>query len=414
MSDTKDQWSRNAAGAESTRSPRRTSPEPPSRPATPVKRPERAATGMPLHRSIYEQLLAEIQGGTYAVGDRLPSEALLCERFQASRITVAKAIQSLQRDRLVSRRAGSGTYVQAPAQGHALRFGLLIPELGTTEIFESICQGMMASPLGKSHSLIWGHAPTRDEEREQAAEQLCSQYIAQKVSGVFFAPLEFTPARDRINRRITSMLRRAGIPVVLLDRCFEAYPLRSDFDLVGIDNHRAGFVLTQYLVDLGARRILFAHWPHSASTVQQRAGGYREALQRAGHAFTAEIGDVDFADAAQVHLLIEQQHPDAIVCANDLTAATLMRTLLNLGVQIPGQIRIVGIDDVPYAKFLPVPLTTLRQDCAEIGASALWTMLNRVERPDRPARDILANFELIIRDSCGSRLTATLAASKET
>ena len=383
-----------------------------SRTSPATVRPERVASpDMPLHRFIYEQLLGEIQGGVFAVGDRLPSEALLCERFGASRITVAKAIQSLQRDRLVSRRPGSGTYVQAPSLGHSHRFGLLIPELGNTDIFEPICQGMMASPLGKSHSLIWGHAPANDDEREQAAEDLCRQYIGQKVSGVFFAPLEFTPTRDQANRRIIAMLRRAGVPVVLLDRGFEPYPASSAFDLIGIDNPRAGFVLTRHLLDRGAERIVFAHRSHSAATVEQRAVGYREALRRAFNRFSAEVSDIDFACPSQVESMLDQQQPDAIVCANDLTAAILMRTLLNLGVSIPGQIRIVGVDDVPYAKFLPVPLTTLRQDCAEIGASALWTMLNRIERPDRPAREVLTHFELIVRESCGpSAQPARIAA----
>ena len=69
----------------------------------------------PRHRVIYEQLLHEIQTGVYGPGERLPSEATLCERFQVSRITVAKAFQSLQRDHLVTRRPGSGTFVEKPA-----------------------------------------------------------------------------------------------------------------------------------------------------------------------------------------------------------------------------------------------------------------------------------------------------------
>ena len=376
----------------------------------PVATPKRNPAETPLHRFIYEQLLAEIESGVFAVGDRLPSEAQLCERFQASRITVAKAIHSLQRDRLVSRRPGSGTYVQAPTQANALRFGLLIPELGNTDIFEPICQGMMASPLGKSHSLIWGHAAANDDERESAAEQLCQQYVTQKVSGVFFAPLEFTPSRDQTNRRIIALLRRAGIPVVLLDRCFEPYPARSGFDLVGIDNHRAGSLITRHLIHCGARRILFIHRPHSAATVPQRAGGYRDALHAAGLTFSAEISDPDFTDRTRVQAMLDLHRPDGIVCANDLTAATLMRTLLDLGVRIPADIRTAGIDDVSYAKFLPVPLTTLRQDCAEIGASALWTMLNRLEHPDRPAREVLTHIELVIRESCGARAAAGLGA----
>ena len=104
---------------------------------------------MPRHRLIYEELLTEIQTGVYRPGERLPSEAVLCERFQASRITVAKAFQNLQRDQLVIRRPGSGTYVERPVQQESLQFGLIIPDLGTTDIFEPICQGIMRSPAAR-------------------------------------------------------------------------------------------------------------------------------------------------------------------------------------------------------------------------------------------------------------------------
>ena len=121
----------------------------PSRSSDLPKDDETGRAEMPRHKLIYEQLLAEIQSGVYKPGERLPSEAVLCERFQASRITVAKAFQSLQREHLVSRRPGSGTYVEKPTQQDSLQFGLLIPDLGTTDIFEPICQGIMRSPDAK-------------------------------------------------------------------------------------------------------------------------------------------------------------------------------------------------------------------------------------------------------------------------
>ena len=79
----------------------------------------------PMHRVIYDTLLAEIQQGQYRSGDRLPSELELCKRFQSSRITVAKAINSLQHEGLVVRRAGSGSYVQLTAPVTSYQFGLL-------------------------------------------------------------------------------------------------------------------------------------------------------------------------------------------------------------------------------------------------------------------------------------------------
>jgi DNA-binding LacI/PurR family transcriptional regulator len=93
---------------------------------------------------------------------------------------------------------------------------------------------------------------------------------------------------------------------------------------------------------------------------------------------------------------------DAILCANDMTAAQLMRTLLGAGLRIPEEIRVAGIDDVRYAGLLPVPLTTFHQPCREIGAAAIATMLDRIANPHLPARSILLNGHVVVRQSCGA------------
>src|SRR5437870_519626 len=110
----------------------------------------------PKHRQIYRALAREIETGRFGRGERLPSEAQLVRQFGASRITVGRAVRDLQLAGLVERRAGSGTYVKAAPQAGALSFGLLIPDLGETDIFEPICQGMMASPRARAHALVWG------------------------------------------------------------------------------------------------------------------------------------------------------------------------------------------------------------------------------------------------------------------
>lgn len=360
---------------------------------------------LPKYRQVFDSLLGAIQSGVYKTGDRLPSEAELGNTFHASRITIAKAVNELQRLGLVSRRAGAGTYVLAQKQATGCVFGLLIPDLGRTEIFEPICHGMMRSPLSSAHSLLWGHAMGEAEQQEKEAEQLCRHYIAQKVSGVFFAPLEFTPEKDVFNRKIASALDRAGIPIVLLDRCIATYPERSKYDLVGIDNRRTGFQATRHLLQLGSRRIAFVAKPLSAPTIDARVAGYREALHCYGIPERENLvclGDPE--DKSFIHALLQDCNPDAIVCANDLTAARVMHGLLEAGVRIPEEIRMVGIDDVKYASMLPVPLTTHHQNCADIGSIAMSTMLERIEHPNLPTRDILLQTSLVIRKSCGASL----------
>ena len=354
------------------------------------------------YQQVYSALRRDIHSGRLAKGDRLPSEADLGRLFGASRITVGRAVRDLQAAGLVERRAGSGTFVKAPQVAAGLSFGLLIPDLGETEIFEPICHGMMASPLAEAHALVWGSRSGGNRSREDEAMRLCRQYIDRGVSGVFFAPLEMTGTSHQVNEQIAHALDAARIPIVLLDRTVVPYPQRGHHDLVGIDNRRAGYVTTEHLLQRGARRLAFVALPHSAATVDARAAGFREALYTAGLPVEpAQVWRLDPEAAAAVEPLLDAQRPDGIVCANDRTAARLMHTLLALSVRIPDDIRLVGIDGAEFAELLPVPLTTLRQPTHQIGDAALATMLQRIARRDLPTRDVLLHGELVVRKSSG-------------
>ncbi|MGH9309751.1 MAG: GntR family transcriptional regulator, partial [Vicinamibacterales bacterium] len=241
-----------------------------------------SASQTPKYQRVFSALRRDIQSGRLGHGDRLPSEADLVRQFGASRITVGRAVRDLQLAGLVERRAGSGTYVKAQLATSGLSFGLLIPDLGDTEIFEPICQGMMASPLAREHALLWGSLSGAGASKAEEACRLCRQYIDRRVSGVFFAPLELTAAEDDVNARIARALDEANIPVVLLDRTVARYPRRGHHDLVGIDNRRAGYMITEHLLRLGARRIAFVGVPNAAATVDAREAGYREALFSGG------------------------------------------------------------------------------------------------------------------------------------
>jgi DNA-binding LacI/PurR family transcriptional regulator len=357
------------------------------------------------HRRVFDYLHASIQSGQLKAGDRLPSEAELGELFDASRITVAKAVLDLQRMGLVTRRPGAGTHVLGQHGATGRSFGLLIPELGLTEIFEPICHGMMRSPVARPDALLWGNASTSVRESAKEAEQMLHSFIVQKVDGVFFAPLELSGEKDSANRRIARALERAQIPAVLLDRCYMPFPERSAHDLVGIDNRRAGYMATAHLLGLGVRRLVFLGEANVANTVDARITGFHEALR--GFGISPDQDPVwrgSPEDEAFVRRMLDTLHPEGIVCANDLTAARLMQMLMGFGVRIPEEVRIVGMDDVKYASLLPVPLTTIHQDCAGIGAVAMQTMLERLEHPELPVRDILVPTRLVVRRSCGAHL----------
>ena len=364
----------------------------------------------PKHLEISRSLAGAIAAGKYATGTRLPSEAQLVKQFRVSRITVGRALRDLVSEGLVERRAGAGTFVRSPTAqlNPPHTFGLLVPGLASTEIFQIIC-GEVAS-LSRVHDfgLLWGGSTNPREDTDASlehAKELCKQFISRKISGVFFAPAELQPGQEEANRELAETLREAGIPVVLIDRDLLDYPQRSDFDLVGLDNLGSGYLVGAHLIKLGCKRILFVARPLSAPTVEARITGIREAMER--HRIEPLMnwvrnGNPD--DIKFVRSLTAGLQTDAIVCANDFTAAVLMRSMESIGVKVPRDIRVVGFDDVKYATLVSPPLTTVHQPCRDLAVIAFRTMLERLAEPTLPARSIYLTPHLVVRESCGAYL----------
>ena len=163
--------------------------------------------------------------------------------------------------------------------------------------------------------------------------------------------------------------------------------------------------MSKYLLDLGCARLGFVLRPGSAPTVEGRIAGLNEALRQHGQGMPPEcVLRADPTDKDAVQSWVSKFHPDGILCANDYTAGQLMHTLASLGLRVPVDVRIVGFDDVKYASILPVPLTTLRQPCVEIGVAAMKAMLARLEDPTMVPRTISLDCQIIVRDSCGANL----------
>ncbi|HVJ25912.1 MAG TPA: hypothetical protein VM493_00160 [Vicinamibacterales bacterium] len=124
--------------------------------------------------------------------------------------------------------------MKADAVARGFVFGLLIPELGRTEIFEPICSGMAEAQEGSHHVLLWGTSLGDPSNIEEQASIACRQLIAKKVSGVFFAPVELTNEKDAINQRIAELFYkgrdRCGVARSRSRIVSAAKPLRSRRD----------------------------------------------------------------------------------------------------------------------------------------------------------------------------------------
>ena len=364
----------------------------------------------PKHREISRFLSAEIIAGKYTNGVRMPSEAQLVKQFSVSRPTVGRALRQLETDGLIERRAGSGTYARTSATQHASNrsFGLLVPGLASTEIFQIICGEIASLARVQDYGLLWGGSSNPREDSDASlehAEALCKQFIERKLSGVFFAPAELELKQAESNRRLAESLRETGIPVVLIDRDLMDFPGRSDFDLVSLDNMTSGYMVANHLVKLGCKRLFFVARPFSAATVDARIAGVREAMAR--NHLDPESGWVrqgDPSDMKFVRSLIAGRQADGFVCANDFTAATLLQSLKYLGARVPQDFRVVGFDDVKYATLVSPTLTTIHQPCRDIAVIAFRTMLERLADPSLPPRSIYLSPTLVVRESCGAYL----------
>jgi DNA-binding LacI/PurR family transcriptional regulator len=356
------------------------------------------------HKQIYEDLKKRIVSGEFANGQRLPTASQLAIDYKISRPTATKALNELRKEGLVLQGSGAGSYAASGDRGKegAKVFGLLIPGLGSGEIFEPITKQIASRAERDDFSLVWIGSHVSPEGSLSTLEYAARKYAESRISGVFFAPIELGSTFLESNKLVISILSEAKVPVVLIDTDYLPYPERSPFDLVSIDHHRGAYLLAQHFLGHGVGRVDFLARPYSSSTISIRLLGYRAALFESGIVGKKEwvhIGNPTDPDFVLNDVLASGATD--IICGNDDTAAALINTLERLSVDIPARVRVIGFDDVRYAQHLSVPLTTLKQPCAEIGNLAIDTMLSRLRNPELPPRTISLQGSLVVRKSCG-------------
>jgi DNA-binding LacI/PurR family transcriptional regulator len=355
------------------------------------------------HREVYEHIHRAIVGGEFGVGQQIPTELELSASFNVSRPTISRALRDLEQQGYLVRRRGAGTFVREFRQAARGLFGLTVPQ-SEGGILGPICAEIVQRADQIGHGVLFGVGmPRQPGAVPKQIDDFCERFISHKVAGVFFLPLMVAPDEMDVNRRIAERLTAAGIAIVLLDHDIYDFPQRSQYDLIGVDNRRNGYMVTEHLLQLGCRRIEFVSIDLAVSTATARIAGYCDALRMYGlEPDPAWIHHWNTAtDPAFVRRLVQNGCPDAYVCLNDDIARLMMLHLATLGVQVPQAVRIVGFDDLPYAASLPVPLTTMHQPTRDIGSVAVETLVSRLAVPRLPARDVSLACELLVRESSG-------------
>jgi LacI family transcriptional regulator len=193
----------------------------------------------------------------------------------------------------------------------------------------------------------------------------------------------------------------AQFPVVLVNRTVDAY----GSDQVSSDNLDGGRRVAEYLVRCGRRRIALVGGIPRASTIRDRERGFREALDRLGvplpphYYYRSETFSHASGELAVTRLLELAAPPDAIFCVNDVLAMGAMDGARGRGVRVPGDLWLVGYDDIEIASWGAYDLTTVRQPMQQMVAEAIDLLLARIADRDAPVRHRCLPNELVIRGS---------------
>ncbi|MFL5696756.1 MAG: LacI family DNA-binding transcriptional regulator [Ktedonobacteraceae bacterium] len=221
----------------------------------------------------------------------------------------------------------------------------------------------------------------------------------QRTRGVLITPVQSDAG-------YLQRFRQRGIDVVLLDRTSRSKDLCS----VAVDDVLGGELAAAHLLEEGHERIGFVHGPLSIRQIADRRRGVIQAVKMAG--LDPDRAIIDITTQAQSaregeecveKLLNARIRPTAVFCANDLLALGLMRGLIKRGLAIPGDMALVGYDDVEFASVLATPLTSIRQPKYELGRAAAELLLDEVNNPtSHQHQHIVYQPELIVRESSRS------------
>lgn len=214
------------------------------------------------------------------------------------------------------------------------------------------------------------HDTDNNPEKEESALRLALQ---QNCSGILYASIDF-------RSQALTQVSQSSIPTVGLNAYCENFP----GDLVHVSHVGGTYLAMRHLMENGHRRIAFAGGTPGSMIALSRRQGYMKAMKEQGISWNSEdVFEMGFAwedgiKAGRYFFTLDPQ-PTAICCANDQIALGVIEALQNLGVSVPEQISVTGMDDIPYGRLTKPSLTTVTNDGSLFAEKGLQLLLDRVE-----------------------------------
>lgn len=267
-----------------------------------------------------------------------------------------------------------------------LVIGAVVPDV-TNPFFSELMRAIEASCRDRGLAVLFGNSDG-DSRRER---EYVAQFSQRQVDGLLLVGVGESGAIDR--------LLPESFPIVGLDRIPDGWTR----DRVAVDSDTGAELAVEHLVGLGHRRIAFVGGDEKLDTARTRRAGFSAAIGALGvSASTISEGeftlDSGLEQGARIFNGIEPP-PTAIVAANDLLAMGVLAAARLHGVDVPGDLSVVGFDDSALATLTEPRLTTIRQPVEELAQTAVAAALERMADPGRPRVEKLLSPELMVRDT---------------
>ena len=359
--------------------------------------------GVRLHR--YEEIAAEvrasIESGAYGMQGKLPSERWLGRSFRAHRNTIRQALAILEGEGIVTSVGKSGWFIPSsvaikpqsiPSNSRVMLVTFRRP---SGPSIESIATGLREVLTAAGIQML----------HYDSAGPMETQHIAtiEELTTVDAAGIVMWPHHS-VDSSLLSRLQSSA-NLVLVDRRVFGF----EADSVIFDDLSAGRMVTDHLIANGHRRIAFLADEPFVESVQSRWNGYRQSMELAGiepddHMTILTFGRHEPMFTGNVDMLL-QCNPTAIVCSNDSVASTLLLILRSKGLNVPGDIAVVGFGNDASGYLDVIGLTTMAQPFVEFGRIAGRLLIERLTGPRSGKatgyKQILVPMSLVVRQSSG-------------
>ncbi|WP_439590851.1 LacI family DNA-binding transcriptional regulator [Microbacterium sp.] len=275
--------------------------------------------------------------------------------------------------------------------GRSTTVGLVVLDV-RNPFFTELARGAESEADRRGLSILLANS---DENVDREARYL-DLFEQQRVRGILISPYQ------QVGERLRQM-RERGIPAVLVDR-------RSEDDLfssVSVDDELGGYLAVRHLLETGRRRILFTGGPIDMRQLDDRRRGARRAVDEVPGAsleiLPVSASQVEDGSAAgdEINSRPHAHRPDAVFCANDLVALGVLQSLSAHRIDVPGDIALIGFDDIDFAAAAVVPLSSIRQPARLMGETALRLLVEEGDDPRKPAEQVVFEPELVVRSSSG-------------